>query len=334
MSAVRLVWDRRLFAVVLLLIPPAAAFGQEPSIVRSLFLPAIYYVGDTVELRVSVRGGAEYPLTVPAELPQPDWGEIVSVEIISGSTGWEVRVHFVPLMPGIRELPAIDLGNLVLADFSVTVTSILDQEEATLRPPRSQYVLPGTGLFILIVFLLSVPSPVVAFLVIRLATKLVRRLIRWRKARLPARRLTQAIQRLRQSAEGMSARDFYIELLDETKGYLSSRMSLQISALTTTELKNVVAEWVSDEALLDRTHELFRYGDLVKFAGLRAPMGARMDHLATAEQLLAGVETGGPRHDDPEDSAGGEASHTPFTDRGSSGDPATGRASVRNAGVV
>src|SRR5690606_39522139 len=50
--------------------------AQEYSIIESLFLPPEYYVGDPVELRLTLRSRYADSITLPKELPQPSWGAI------------------------------------------------------------------------------------------------------------------------------------------------------------------------------------------------------------------------------------------------------------------
>jgi hypothetical protein len=64
-----------LLALIILVLAPAVLAAQDYSISRTVFIPSVYYVGDRVELRLSLRSSLLDQIQLPQELPPAQLGD-------------------------------------------------------------------------------------------------------------------------------------------------------------------------------------------------------------------------------------------------------------------
>ena len=284
-----------LFLIVFFCLP-VIIFAQDYTVSRIVFLPSIYHVGDRVELRLSLRSNALNEIQLPQQLPQPDWGVIQDVRVLDRDNEKDIRIIFTSYYPGTQTMPPINLGPVVLNDISIFVTSLLDQTE--LAAGRGQIVLPGTQLLIIFtaIFTLSLPLLVVAF--IRRCRRFFIRLKERFMDQMPYRDLEKKLNALTTNAGLVDGRNFYIDLLDLVREYLSGRMQMDARVATTHELKISFDRALDNPADRNFLIGLFHHGDLVKFASQPSTLKSRMDHLDQLEEVLTHIETSYKRKTD------------------------------------
>ena len=266
-------------------------FAQEFTIMDSIFLPPRYYVGDPVEMRIVVRSRFADAMTIPPEIPQPSWGRIQDIRILERGLDREVRIRFTAFETGTKTLPPLNLGPLVFEDLSIFVTSLLPSTDIDVRGLRGQVLIPGTQVFIIAAIGLIILLPLLWYLVFRALLRGIKKLYQVYKDGKPFRRMQRQLKTLRNSADSIQGRDFYIALLQEIREYLSRRFAISAFSLTTQELGSVFQKYVPEEADRKTLNELFRHGDLVKFAHQPSTMTSRMAHLEQMERILTEVET-------------------------------------------
>ncbi len=270
-------------------VPHAAA--QDYSISRTVFLPSVYYVGDRVELRLSLRSSLLNEIQLPQELPQPSWGVIHDIRIIDRGDEKDIRILFTSYYPGTRTLPSINLGPILLTDISIFVSSILDSSEQDLVSGRDQLILPGTQLIIILWILLVFSIPLLWLMIFKWGRSYFLLLIRRYQAGLPYRRLLRNLRELTENAGTMDGRNFYIALLDLVREYLSGRIRVDARSATTKELESALKKEVENPADRNFIVRLFHHGDLVKFASQPSTLKSRMDHLTQLQEVLQHIES-------------------------------------------
>ena len=280
-----------LAACTLVLALVHVAGAQEYSIIESLFLPPEYYVGDPVELRLTLRSRYADSITLPRELPQPSWGTIQDIRMLQKGSDREIRVRFVPFEPGTKTLPPLNLGPLVIADVNVFVSSILTGEDQELRPLRGQLLLPGTQVFLVLLIGGIVLLPVAWFFLFRSLRGSFQRVLRLYQDGKPYRKMQRNIRVMRSAADTVQGRDFYISLLREVREYLSMRFHISAFSLTTKELEEVFAQTLTEAEDRKGLSKLFLHGDMVKFANLPSTITTRMSHLDQVERIVGNIES-------------------------------------------
>ena len=279
---------RAVMLLSLLLTGIALPIRADYQISSTTFLPQQFYVGDRVEMRVSLRVSAGAELTVPEALPQVDWGDLHHVRLLPRGAEWEVRIVFTSFQPGTRTIAPLDLGAVTVSGLSVHIPSILEIEgRSEPAPPQDQMVLPGTRLWIALFALLLVLLPFFWIISVSRGRRYVHEFVRRYRERQPYRRLSRALKHLSASMAQTDGRAFYIALLEHIRRYLSTRLRTDCMSLTTSELDSHLDRLVPSAEDRRLLLELFRYGDLVKFASLAAPAEQRSSHIA---QLRAVVE--------------------------------------------
>jgi hypothetical protein len=280
-----------ILGALLLLIITVALGAQDYTISRTVFIPSVYYVGDRVELRLTLRSALLDQIQLPQELPQPAWGTIHDIRIIDRGDEKDIRILFTSYYPGTRTLPAINLGPILLSDISIFVSSILTSNEQDLVPSRDQLILPGTQLIIILWSLLVLSVPLLWLVIFRWGRQYFAQLIARYREGLPYRRLVKSLRELTENAGAMDGRNFYIALLDLVREYLTGRIRVDARSATTRELEFALKKEVDNPSDRNFIVRLFHHGDLVKFASQPSTLKSRMDHLTQLQEVLEHIET-------------------------------------------
>ncbi|MFO8063216.1 MAG: hypothetical protein R6V29_01115 [Spirochaetia bacterium] len=277
----------------------------EAKVENTNFLPQVFYVGDRVEMRVEFRLDSQATVRLPEETPTMEWGTLHRVGLEEISSGWELRVSFTPFRPGTQTLPSMVLGDAYLSGVDVPVASILEENRSELAPLRDQLMLPATRVMLAAALGLLVAVPLVWFVSFRWGRRRLSSLVRRYRDALPYRRTARSLRRLSNEMDGMSDREFYIQLLSDFRAYLSRRMHTDALSATTEELATELERYIPSAEDRAAVLEVFHFGDRVKFASQRATARTRAEHLEAVLRVLRHVERKRePRHSDSASASG------------------------------
>lgn len=259
-----------LAALLTLLINPALSAGPGYRVVDSIFLPPKFYVGDKVELRLTLEVTPTTQVIEPQKLPQRNWVSLdrVTVQSIGGSKV-QVRVFFTPFSPGTMTLPPLSLGNVVLEGVKYNTLSVLE-EGSSLRGLREPLYLPYTWPLFGALLLLLAGGPVLIMLVSRRLAVALRGIRERRRRTLPYLRFRRDLRKLLKGVQRLDSRQFFIALTQALKYYLGGRLTLPVLSCTTSELKARLRSFPIEDALVEQIVEVLDISDLVKFAGREA----------------------------------------------------------------
>ena len=283
----RLVRTAAVFAFVSV-VAAGALHAQDFSSSQPILLPPQFYVGDRVEMRILVRVGSGVSLTVPKSLPESHWIVFHSITVAPhGADSQEVRIDFTPYHPGTLPFPPIDLGRVVLRDLNIYVQPVLGSKQVGLRPPFQQLLVPNTRLIIgaVVGVILVVPLFWLGFY--RIWRKKLSGIVEKVRENRPYRRLMKNLKQLGQNAGELTARDFYIALLSDLRIYLTRKTGVDCAALTTSEIEPLFPPLLLEDSEHATLVEIFRYGDLVKFAGRSASVRQRKRHIDALLLIIA-----------------------------------------------
>lgn len=282
------------FALVLafLVVSCVGLAAQDYTVTRTQFIPSVYYVGDKVEMRISLHSAFAKKMSVPQEIPQPSWGKLLSMHLISRENEPELRLVFISFAAGTRSLPPLNLGPVVLEGVNIFVTSTLGTGNTSLNlaPAREQVLIPGTILMIAVQILIILLIPASLITVIIRGRPAIRRFRQGRKDGLPYRRMQRNLKIIGHHIEELDARSFYIRIMNDTRLYLSDRLRISAVAATTGELEIALNQRVHHAQTAQGLIDLFRHGDRVKFAGAAASLQSRMADLHQLEETLRHIE--------------------------------------------
>ncbi|PIE05035.1 MAG: hypothetical protein CSA76_01140 [Spirochaetales bacterium] len=247
--------------VCLALLLPAQAVLQD---VR--FVPPVFYVGDPVEMHIDFLLDAPMAVEVPQVMPESDWVDIHDIQIDSDSGRLSLVISFTPFAPGTRTLPAMELGSLQLRDIKIPTHSLISGETEGVRVLRGQLLLPGTRLALSFFLALAAMAPFIGFGLVRFTVRQIKRLRDAWQVGKPARRLQKVLKMLKTRTGTEPASQWYAELTEELRDYLSAKTGHDCRSATTAEIGRM-KEFQSSEGPGFVLLNVLKDGDMVKFAG-------------------------------------------------------------------
>lgn len=283
---------RTLGTLLLLLVTGGTVAGQaDYTVIRTIFLPSVFYVGDRVEARITIRTRDNGRLTAPETAPEVPWADFETVRLVPREDGWDVRLVFRAYEPGTHTVPDVDLGAVTVSGVDIHVRSILGTGVRELAPPRPQLLLPSTRLMFGIAGGALVFLPLLWFTFVRWGRKKIAQLAAWYRRRQPYRRLSKSLKALRLGAVDTEGRVFYRELMVEMRRYLSDRIGRDCMSATTSELVSYLKPVVKRPESRRELVGVLRAGDLVKFAGRTSGPEERVRHVYLLERVAAEIES-------------------------------------------
>lgn len=271
--------------VLLFLVSP----GETAAVEEINFLPPTFFVGDLVEMRILLSAPLE-TLSIPSTLPTSDWFNFRDIALFEHQEGSEVRISFSSFQPGLRMMPPLDLGGMIIADVRVNTASLLEAEATEFAPPEEPLYLQGTGLFLGVALGLLIGSPVAIVLLVRVVRRAVVASSINRNRREAYDRVSGRLRELHKQILGRNIKQYYATIIDEIKLYLSRRTGQDISSQTGRELCATLGRVYCDEVFVEPLKRLILYSDDVKYGGRKANLGQRRLDLATAEDLISQLE--------------------------------------------
>ncbi len=269
---------------------PAGEATATPYVIRETqMVPEEPTVGELAELRAVIRAEDQEEIRVPDELPNTAWVHVQNVRVVRREEDDELRITFQAFRTGTETLPPIDLGAFVIDDLEVRVASVLEDatQPAGLRP---QLVLPRSYALAVAVIIALAALPFLVHRSISLVAAELRRLLDAYRSARPYRRIMRTLRSLHTLVEAMSPRDFYFALMDEVRVYLTARLHADFRVATTTELPLLMEGKIEHAESREALSEVFRTGDLVKFAFARSDVQDRVQHIQRVAELVAVVE--------------------------------------------
>ncbi|AFG38565.1 hypothetical protein [Spirochaeta africana] len=261
-------------------------------VLESTYFPPQFFVGDRVEHVLIVRSERAEHLREPEQLPVSQWVEIHSLQVQPhpGRDTAEIRMSFSAFVPGTLTLPAINLGPETLRGREVLVRSLQPEYGNELREARDQLLLPGTTLSLWLISAVVVLLPLFWLMISHYGHNWLAAVSARLSAIRPYRRLRSGLRRLARNLDSLSAKDFYIELLSSLRQYFSEKTGQDCMSATTYEVSRILDTLTDNPDAVRELQEVFRYGDLVKFAGAAAPVDVRRQHLAKVFRVAAVIE--------------------------------------------
>ena len=279
-----------LFLLVMLTWPSVLGFAESYTVTESVVLPSEFYVGDRAELRVRIRTASSVELIVPVALPEAAWAVFHDMRLFPiDAQQTEIRVSFTAFRPGTQTLPSVDLGGIRLSGLTVHVASVLEDGRTEPAPLQAPMLLPTTRLRLAGFVALIIVGPLLLWMLLRLGRGQISTLVaRYRRAQ-PYRRLRKSLKRLESSVDELDARSFYIVFLEDIRRYFTQRLGRDLMSATSVEIIHYISD--IDARGSDLIAEVFRTGDLVKFAGRSSSPEQRRKHLDGVAQVVAELES-------------------------------------------
>lgn len=258
-------------------------------ITESVFVPPVFYVGDQVELRLTLLLPEGKSLLPPLNLPTQSWVLIRDVQVRRDPPFERVTVKFVPFAPGVKTLPPLVLGDLTLDGVKISTNSLLGKDAPSeLQPPREQLLLPHTELVVFLIFLVVIVLPLLVWRFLPPAAGLWKALGRRSDRHRAWRQLVKDLRRLQARAMAAPGPEFYTEFSALVRTYLGGRFERDFGTSTAAEVRQMLqslppawaAQWV----------QLIHRADVVRFDAQDPPVGERLEDLETLRKEAGRLE--------------------------------------------
>lgn len=247
-------------------------------VTESVFVPPVYFVGDLVEVRLTLLLPEGKAILPPLSLPSQSWVLIRDVQVRHDPPFERVTVKFIPFAPGGRNLPPLVLGDITLDGVRISTNSILGKASPSeLAPPRDQLLLPHTELFLFLAFLLLIVLPLAAWRFFRPVIDLAQALWKRSDRHRAWRQLNKDLKKLQAKALSLKGPEFYTQFSKLARLYLGARFARDFQTLTAVEVRALLqplppawtAEWV----------RLIHKADVVRFDAQDPPEQEKLDDL-------------------------------------------------------
>ena len=274
-----------------LFIPLVFSFGEKNyTSEKVVFLPQDFFVGDSVEMRVVIKPAEGVRVSEPERFPDSYWIRIDKAEVMDLGGKYELRVFLRPYASGIRTLPPLQFGDVLLRDIRIRTSSVLDESSAGLSPPAGQMLLPGTRYYIaLLVGLVFVLPVIVLVFWGRLRAAIAARIYD-RLKRRPYRKFSRALDEIESGMGGMDGGAFYTALVDTMREYFTGRGSLDYIAATTREGCRGITRDFGSLDCSDDLAAVFLVADQVKFGDKEILEQEREAHIAVVRDAAVLIE--------------------------------------------
>ena len=269
---------------------------------KIIFLPQDFYVGDIVEMRVVIRPDAGVSVEKPEKFPDSYWVEVENADVIPlDGNEYELRVFLRPYAPGIRALPSVQFGDVVLKDIRIQTKSVLDEADNSFAPPAEQMLLPGTSYYIAFIVGLVFFLPLFFIFFWKKVRRSVLGFIHEKQRIKPYKRIIRVFNELDNTIENLKGREFYTILVDELRLYLTSRSDDDYSSSTMREAAASIVKNFSMAAGYYNLIKIFELADQVKFGSRKVLIKQRKEDLDRAWNCVDSIEeatSGGDKHVD------------------------------------
>lgn len=265
-------------------------FSDELVVVRTVYTPKDFYVGDMVTLRIEVETPFDGELESPRVIPTGEWIEIKSVNLVESEAEIStIRLTFTSFAPGLRIVPDIIFGEHTLHEYKIQTLSILDDQFTDLQSLSPQMVPPGTNLLVVFVLIGLVFGPYILFLLIRTLYHSIKLAVKKYKREKPFRSYYKILKQLKGEVKESTVRTFYVIITEHLRVYLSLRFNKEFYSATTMEMSYLLRTIMDG----DSTEELLsicRFADLVKFSHTNASALHREKDLRTIIEIVHELE--------------------------------------------
>ncbi len=247
------------------------------SVKDAVFLPKVFYVGDKVELRVTLQPDKGKVIKLPEQLPSSDWLTYDDITLKRGKGIVALRIVFTPYAPGTRTLPSLKLGDTLLDSVKIHTASVLENGAVAFKGIKKPLLIPGTKLLLGFIIALLFVGPVFVLGFAGSIKKKIHRAAASRRGKRPKKQLFKVLKGLEEERERMSSRQFYFKLSDAYRKYLSLRTGIDFMTTTSTDFGRNLDKVIKDKKIVRSAASMVIFSDSIKFGGVTVS-SSRKEH--------------------------------------------------------
>jgi hypothetical protein len=267
-------------AVWLMVCSSAWAEDASTFITDTVFVPPTSYVGDLVEVRLTLLLPEGKTLLPPLSLPNQPWVLVRDVQVRHEPPFERVTVKYVPFAPGVKVLPPLVLGDVTLDGIRISTNSLLG---------RDQLLVSHTELFVFLAFFVLIILPLAVWRLVGPLSHFFRDLRRRTDRRQASRQLHRDLKKLQSKVLALSGPEFYQQFSRLVRTYLGNRFGRDFQTLTASEVRGLLVplpvawteEWV----------RLVHRADVVRFAAEEPPQREKLEDLDLLRREAAHLDS-------------------------------------------
>ncbi|WKC58408.1 hypothetical protein [Borrelia sp. P9F1] len=242
-----------------------------------IFIPIRYYVGDTVELKLSLVLNEDEKFT-PVDFKEVK-NEFVEVHsLIYRPERGEIIIQFVSFYVGSNNLPPIYVGDVIkdnklfkviLKNIKINTSKLIFADDSTrIQNIEGVLFLPGTSTYIVVFVLALVVVPYLFIKFLKLIRYLLIFLIIKHNLRKPYRIFQKQFVILSDYIKNEEEQIVFYNLLNSTlRVYLSKKTGFDFNAITTTEISEILQNLNVPYEIRSTLINMLRISDFSKFSG-------------------------------------------------------------------
>ncbi len=275
----------------LLLFQGTLLFSDTGVVVKeAIFLPKVFYVGDRVELRVTLQPEKGREVKLPEGLPQSDWLTYDDISLKREKGTVVLRIIFTSYAPGTRTLPPLDLGRVTLDSVKIHTASVLENGSVIFKGIKKPLLIPGTKLFLGIVIALLFIGPVFFLGFAGSLRKKIRRAAASRRGRRPKKQLLKMLKGLEEESARLSSRQFYFRLSEVYRRYLTERTGIDFITTTSTDFGRNLGKVIGDKRFVHTAAAMVMFSDSIKFGGVTVSSRRKISDLGIVRESVLFIE--------------------------------------------
>ena len=261
----------RIFLLLFLILNSNFVFAKTAG---AYLIPRQIFVGDPATLVLPLppaeSNSSDLVITFPSEyLPSDPDIDFHRIILERRTVGSRLLIEFTPFVPGVLELPVIQIGDEIFTELVITVNSLIKGKESpVLSGAASTLAIPGTALMLYGSLAAVVIILILAFLFMIKGRAFLERFIeRWKHQRLFSA-LRKTAKRLHKEVfKGADKRLIIDKLSDEFRIFLSQFTGNNCRAMTAREFENIPAAITVQEESDSSLSGFFRTCDDLRFSG-------------------------------------------------------------------
>ncbi len=255
-----------------------------------VFLPKVFYVGDKVELRVTLQPEKGKLIKLPEELPLSEWLTYDAVTLKKGKGTVSLRIAFTSYAPGTRTLPPLKLGDTLLDSVKIHTASVLEDGTIVFKGIKKPLLIPGTKLLLGIIIALLFVGPVFILGFAGTLKKKIHRAAASRRGRRPKKQLLKVLKGLQEERDRISSRQFYFKLSDAYRKYLSQRTGIDFMTTTSTDFGRNLGKVIKDKTMVRSAAAMVIFSDSIKFGGVTVSSRRKEHDLGIVKESVLSIE--------------------------------------------
>jgi len=274
-------------------------------------IPRRIFIGDPAVLVLPLDGAASQSADIvltplSPNFPSHPYIDFHKITLEQQAAGKRLLIEFTAFVPGILELPVIEIGDYKFSRLIITVNSVLDNSSSpSLSGPASSLAMPGTAFMLygtisalILLILLVIWFVLKGRMVINNLTEKWKRRMLFYSMKKTEKRLSKSV------LNGENSRLILDKLSEQFRNFLSVLTGKNCRTMTANEFEELSLEITRHKDISPSfLHDFFRDCDDLRFSGVDAASQDILYLLACLRSFISAAENAGRENAKKEEQA-------------------------------